>query len=199
MGLWFFLPLWSVLWWRKLRGLCKPPDGLDLQREKLGLVLVGRALLSKTLIQLYVDGWGYIPFWYLFGFRGPSTEVCGFYGRVNSKLQEGLHQGRPSRPVAASGPVPVVRPCQPRTPQETLQHLQVVLVQSPMGSLLLSSGSWCTQDFVCTVQDRSLFPPVLWKSYSQFPLVFKVRFAGDSQSHCWIPRLGTLVWGLEPS
>ena len=29
--------------------------------EKLGLALVGRAMLSKSLIQLSVDGWGCVP------------------------------------------------------------------------------------------------------------------------------------------
>ena len=37
-----------------------------------------------------------------------------------------------------------------------LQHWQVVLFQSPMGSMLLSSGSWCAQNFVCVLQDWSL-------------------------------------------
>ena len=57
-----------------------------------------------------------------------------------------------------------------------------------MGSLLLSSGSWCAQNFVCALQDSSLFPEVLWKSYNQIPLAFKVRFPGI-QSLCRIPRL----------
>ena len=29
--------------------------------EKLGLALVGRALLSKALVQLYADGWDCTP------------------------------------------------------------------------------------------------------------------------------------------
>ena len=61
VGLQFFLLLLSTLWWRWLRGLCKLPDGRDWQWEKLGLALVGRALLSKTLIQLSTDGWGCTP------------------------------------------------------------------------------------------------------------------------------------------
>ena len=50
-------------------------------------------------------------------------------------------------------------PCQFMPPQETLQHYQVVLVQSPVRSLLLSSGSWCGQDFVCGFQGWSLCFP----------------------------------------
>ena len=68
-----------------------------------------------------------------------------------------------------------------------------------MGSLILSSGFWCAQDFVCALQDRSLIPPVLWKSNNQIPLGFKVRFPGDSQSLYWVLSLGSLTWGSEPS
>ena len=59
-------------------------------------------------------------------------------------------------------------------------------------------GSWCAQGFVCDPHE-SLFPPVLWKFCNQILLSFQVRFPGDSQSLCWIPKLGSLMWGLEPS
>ena len=51
----------------------------------------------------------------------------------------------------------------------------------------------------CALQDCSLFPPVLWKSYNQIPLAFKVRFPGDSLSLGQIPRLGSLTWGSKHS
>ena len=38
-----------------VRGLCKLPDGRDWQWIELGFVLVGRAMLSKTLICLSAD------------------------------------------------------------------------------------------------------------------------------------------------
>ena len=41
--------------------MCKLPDGGDWLWEKLDLALVGRALLSKALIQLSADGWGGTP------------------------------------------------------------------------------------------------------------------------------------------
>ena len=50
-----------ALWWMRLRGLCKLPDGMDWWWEKLGFTLVGRALLSKTVIQLSADRWGCSP------------------------------------------------------------------------------------------------------------------------------------------
>ena len=61
MVLWFFLLLLSTLCWKRLRGLCKLPDERDWWWEKLGLSLMGRALLSKALIQLSADGWGCAP------------------------------------------------------------------------------------------------------------------------------------------
>ena len=42
---------------RRIRGLWKFPDGSDWLMGKLGLVLVGGAMLSKSLIQSSVDRW----------------------------------------------------------------------------------------------------------------------------------------------
>ena len=62
-----------------------------------------------------------------------------------------------------------------------------------MESLLLSSETWCTQDFVCALQAWSLFPAVLWKSYNKILLCFKIRFPGDSHSLYWVlPSHGNL-------
>ena len=52
---------------------------------------------------------------------------------------------------------------------------------------------------LCPPRLESLFPPVLQKSYNWIPLAFKVRFPGDSQSFCHIPRLERLMWGSEHS
>ena len=67
------------------------------------------------------------------------------------------------------------------------------------GSLLLFPGSWCTYYFVCALQEWSLFPSDLWKSCSHIPLAFKVWFSGNSSSFCQTPRLGSFMWGSEPS
>ena len=40
-------------------------------------------------------------------------------------------------------------------------HSQASLAQSLVGSLLLSPRSWCTQGFVCALQES--VSPVLWK------------------------------------
>ena len=45
----------------RIRGLWKLPDERDWLRGKLGFVLMGRAMLSKSLIQFSVDGWGCVP------------------------------------------------------------------------------------------------------------------------------------------
>ena len=45
----------------RIRGLWKFPDGRDWLRGKLGLVLMGRAMLSKSLIQCFVDGHSCVP------------------------------------------------------------------------------------------------------------------------------------------
>ena len=51
----------SALWWRRIRGVWKLPDGRDWQRGKLGLVWMGGAILSKSLIQFSIDGQGCVP------------------------------------------------------------------------------------------------------------------------------------------
>ena len=45
----------------KDKRLMELSDGNDLLRGKLGLVLLGRARLSKSLIQFSVDGWSCVP------------------------------------------------------------------------------------------------------------------------------------------
>ena len=52
---------------------------------------------------------------------------------------------------------------------------------------------------LCPPSLECLFPLFLWKSCDQIHLCFKIRFPGDSQSLCWVPRLGSLTWGSKPS
>lgn len=70
---------------------------------KLGLALVDRAFLSKALIRLSVNGWGFTPS--LVVFWPEATQPCGLCARVNGSLQEGLCQT-----AAANAAVPVVSP-----------------------------------------------------------------------------------------
>ena len=46
----------SALWWIRIRGLWKVPDGRDWLWDKLGLAVCG-AIHSKSLIQFSADGW----------------------------------------------------------------------------------------------------------------------------------------------
>ena len=57
----------------------------------------------------------------------------------------------------------------------------------------------CTLLCVCPPRVESLFCPVLSKSCNQIPLAFKVWFSRNSSSRCRTPRLGSLMWGSEPS
>ena len=45
----------SALWWSRIRGLWKLPDGRDWLRGKLGLFLMGIPRLRKSLIQFSID------------------------------------------------------------------------------------------------------------------------------------------------
>ena len=85
--------------------------------EKLSLALVGSTMLSKALIQLSVDWWGYIPSLLIIWPELTSPGIYGLYGRDNGDLQEELSQGT----AAESALVPVASNCQPTPPQETLQ------------------------------------------------------------------------------
>ena len=116
------------------------------------------------------------PCW-LFGLRWPNTRGYSLFDGANGGLQEGsCHRVLP-RTSAACVLIPAVSHIHPLPLLETLQHYQVGLVQSPMGSLLLPPGSWYAHYFVCALQE-SLFPPVLWKSCNQIPLAFKSNSLG---------------------
>ena len=52
---------------------------------------------------------------------------------------------------------------------------------------------------VCPPRVESLFPPVLSKSCNPILPAFKVWFSRNSSSCCQSPRLGSLMWGSEPS
>ena len=60
-----------------------------------------------------------------------------------------------------SAPSPAAGHHRPTPPPETPGHSQASLGQSLVGSLLLSPGSWCTQGFVCALQES--VSPVLCK------------------------------------
>ena len=52
----------SALWGIRIRSLWKLPDGRDWLWGKLGLVLMGGAMLSKSFIQFSIDGQSCVPY-----------------------------------------------------------------------------------------------------------------------------------------
>ena len=102
-----------------------------------------------------------------------------------------------ARTFAFSAYDPTEGHSRPMPPLEMPGHSQASLAQSPVGTLLLCPGSWCSHAFVCALQES--VSPVLWKFYNQIPLAPKVKLPGGSQSLCQISRLGHLFWVLELS
>ena len=140
-----FLWLWFLVWLPSLirtRGLWKLPDGRDWLRGKLGLVLMGRTMLSKSLIQFSVEGWSCVPS-LLFTWGQTMVEVMKIM--VTSLKRSHASAARLTGSNLAAGhhwPTP---------PPETPGHSRASLDQSFVGSLLLSPESWCTQ---CSVGAR---------------------------------------------
>ena len=66
-----------------------------------------------------------------------------------------------ARTAALSAPEAAAGHFRPAPLQETPGHFRACLGQSLVGSLLLSPGSWCTQVFVCALQES--VSPVLCK------------------------------------
>ena len=111
---------------------------------KLDLVLMGRAMFSQSLIQFSIDGEGCVPS-LLFDLRpnfGGSNEDNG-----------DLLQKVPSCTAALSAPNPAAGHCIPIPLLRLLDTHGRVWVSLLWGSLLLSPWSWCTQGFVCALQE----------------------------------------------
>ena len=102
--------------------------------ENCALCWWARPCTVKYLIQFSADGCAVFP---------PCSLV---YGRDNGDLfQKNLRQrDMPPRITAVSVPDPVAGHCKPISLLETPEHSQGSLTQSPVGSLLLCPGSWCT-------------------------------------------------------
>ena len=75
-------------------------------------------------------------------------------------------------------------------PQETLQDQWVSLVQAPIKLLILPLVPVHVRFCVCPLRVRSLFPPFLWNSFHQAPMVFKAKCSRDSSSWCQNSNLG---------
>ena len=167
----------------RIRSLYKLPDGRDWMWGKLCLSLTGKAMLSKSFI-----------FWWVGLCSLPV--VWPNYGRGNGDLlpKDLCEHAIPPRTASVSVPDPAAGHCRPTPPSETPKYSEAIWVSCGVTAPL----SWvlvCTR--FCLCPPRVSVSPVLWKFCNRIPLTCKVRFPGDSQSLCWIPRLGSLLWALE--
>ena len=66
----------STLWWRRIRGLWNLLNGRDWLKGNLGLVLMGRAMLSKSLIQFSLMGGAVFPPCYFSSVAQSCLTLC---------------------------------------------------------------------------------------------------------------------------
>ena len=109
-------------------------------------------MLSKSLIQFSVDGRGCVP--------SLLFDLTPNYGGGNEDNGDLLQKSH-ARAAVLSAPNPAAGHCLLTPLLETPEHSRASLGQSLVGSLLLSPGSWCTQGFVCALQES--VSPILCK------------------------------------
>ena len=138
LWLWFSVCPLSTLWWRRIRGLWKLPDGIDWLRGILGLVLVGGAMLSKSLIQLSVDWWSSVPS-LLFTWGQTMVEVMMIMV-TSFKRSHACTATVPAPNPAAGDHQPTPSPKTPRHPQASLLwgHCSALLGPGTQGSVVES-------------------------------------------------------------
>ena len=118
---------------------------------------MGGAMLSKSLIQFSVDGWGCVPS-LLFDLR-PN------YGG-GSEDNDDLLQKAPSTHCHTQCPQPWSRSLLTHASTRDSWTLMAKSGSVSCGSRLLSPGSWCTQGFVCALQ--ASVSPVLCKFWQLY-------------------------------
>ena len=178
----------SALWWRNIKGLRKFPDGVDSLRGKVGLVLVGKAMLSKSLIQFSVDGWSCVP------------SLLLTWGQTMVEVMKIMATSftRPHADTATlSAPKPAAGHHRPTPPLRLPGRSRASLGQPFVGSLLLSPGFWYAQGSVCALQES--ISPVLCefggsvvglmvtsskRAYS-IPRSTAPRAPAPATVHCW--------------
>ena len=131
----------------KDRGLWKLPDGRDWLKGKLGLVQMGGAILSKSLVQFSVDGWSCVPF-LLFTWGQTVVQVM--------KIMATSFKRSHAVTASLSAPDPAAGHRRPTPPLETPGHSRASLGQSLVWSLLLSPGSGAHKALF--VPSQCLFP-----------------------------------------
>ena len=100
-------------------------------------------MLNKCLIQFSADGWSCVPS-LLFTWGQTMVQVM--------KIMVTSLERSQACTAALSAPSPAAGHHRPTPPLETPGHPQASPLQSPVGSLLFSPGSWCTR-FCCALQE----------------------------------------------
>ena len=191
----------STLWWRRLM----EASWWKRQWGKLGLVLVSTAMLSKCLIQFSVE---------VLALSSLLFDLRPNYGGGDEDKGDLLQNVPCTATLSAPNPATCHRWHMP--PPENAGHSQASLVQSLVGSLLLSPRFWCTQVSICPVQEA--VSPVLckfWQLYGGLmvtsskgayaaPRSIAPRALVSEAGHCWpVPPqetpntvLSQSLWGL---
>ena len=169
-----------------IRGLWKIPDGRDWLLGKLGLVLMVRAILSKSLNQFSVDSRGCVSS--LFDLR-PN------YGRGNEDNDNFLPKVLFTH-CCIQCPCPCSRPLSPHASTRESWTLTGKSRSVSCGVTAYFSWVWCTQGFICALQESVSL--VLWKFCNQISLASKMKnvaakFSVGSQILCQIPKLRNLL------
>ena len=132
----------SALWW--IRGLWKLPDGWDWLGGKLGLVLMGGAMLSTNF--LLMDGAVFSPC--CLTWDQTMVEVAKIMATSFKRFQ--------ACTAALSARYPAADHCPPMPPLETWGHSQASLGQSLLGYCSFFLGSDAHR--VLFLPSKSLFP-----------------------------------------
>ena len=117
------------------------------------------SMLSKSLIQFSVDGRCCVP--------SLLFDLSPIYGGGNEDMATSFKRSHACT-AALSAPDPAAGHHRLTPLLETPGHSRASLGQSLVGSLLFSPGSWCTQDFVCALQESvSSIQCNLWWLYGR--------------------------------
>ena len=138
---------------------------------------MGRAMLSKSLIQFSVDGWGCVPS--LLFYLRPN------YGGGNEDNGHLFQKVLPWNHNCTQCPQPCSRP--PPTHTSAGDSWTFMGKSGLVSSRVTAAFSWvlvCT--WFCLCPPRVCFPS-LWKFCNQTPLALKVKFPGGSQSFAGCP------------
>ena len=138
-----FLLLLSALWWMRIRGLCKLPDGRDWPWGKLGLALVGRACSLKLESNCLQTTGTVCPLCQLFSQRQPSPWLYRLYGTANGDLLKRTYANIPCPPgLRLPGPL-----SPPQDPADRASSGSPLTLTGRFGSASSGDhwGSWCTQ------------------------------------------------------